>query len=345
MREKGYKNIITHVIIFFLMAIVTVVGSVGILTGCGRNPDGKEGISGEESVIGALTGEDTAEEKSDGCVSEGAGEADKKPFTSEAGMAEGGSSEEAELDWTMLEEMLRPSILRITCGGYAGSGAVWEITEDEVRVVSSGHLLKYGETCEVECYAGIYYEAKVVQVLEDCDIGFAVFPVKALQEDEIGLTAVKPCERSAEELVRGEDLAVYGSMDCAAGNFVKGYLIEAEYEMQMEGYEGEESLLLGGILQEESGAGEDISDERNRTDIGRPDGGEKSGADHHDTVDSSEESGEIPERGAVDAGMSGSGVFDRQGHLLGILAGGDGREGFAAVPVWKFLEKTEQAGF
>ena len=44
------------------MAIVTVVGSVGILTGCGRNPDGKEGISGEESVIGALTGEDTAEE-------------------------------------------------------------------------------------------------------------------------------------------------------------------------------------------------------------------------------------------------------------------------------------------
>lgn len=344
MREKGYENRITHVIIFFLTTVAAVSISAGILTGCGRNADGKEGISEEESVIGPLTGEDTAEEKSDGCVSEGAGEADKKPFTSEAGMTEGGSSEEAELDWTTLEEMLRPSILRITCGGYAGSGVVWEITEEEVRVVSSGHLLKYGETCEVECYAGIYYEAKVERVLEDCDIGFAVFPVKALQEDEIELTAVKPCERSAEELVRGEDLAVYGSMDCAAGNFVKGYLIEAEYEMQMEGYEGEESLLLGGILQEESGAGEDISDERNRTDIERPDG-KKGGADRHDTADSSEESGEIPERGAVDAGMSGSGVFDRQGYLLGILAGGDGKEGFAAVPVWKFLEKTEQTGF
>lgn len=345
MREKGYENRIAHVIIFFLTAVVAVGISAGILTGCGRNPDEKEEISGEESVIGALSGEDTAEEKSDGCVSEGAGEADKKPVTSEAGVTEGGSSGEAELDWTTLEEMLRPSILRITCGGYAGSGAVWEITEDEVRVVSSGHLLKYGETCEVECYAGIYYEAKVEEVLEDCDIGFAVFPVKALQEDEIELTAVKPCERNADKLVRGEDLAVYGSMDYAAGNFVKGYLIEAEYEMQMEGHEGEESLLLGGILQEESGAGEDISDERNRTDIERPDGGEKGGADHHDTADSSGESGEIQERGAVDAGMSGSGVFDRQGHLLGILAGGDGKEGFAAVPVWKFLEKTEQTGF
>lgn len=316
MREKGYENRIAHVIIFFLTAVAAVVISVGILTGCERNPDEKEGISGEESVIGALTGEDTAEEKSDGCVSEG-----------------------AELDWTTLEEMLRPSILRITCGGYAGSGVVWEITEDEVRVVSSGHLLKYGETCEVECYAGVYYEAKVEEVLEDCDIGFAVFPVNALQEDEIELTAVKPCERNADKLVRGEDLAVYGSMDYAAGNFVKGYLIEAEREMQLEGYESAARLMLGGILQEENGAGEDISDGRNRTDIEMPEGGEKGGADRAGTADSDEESGEIPERGAVDAGMSGSGVFDRQGYLLGILAGGDGKEGFAAVPVWKFAGK------
>lgn len=342
MREKGCKNRIAHVMIFCLTAVAAVVISAGILTGCGRNPDERDGISGEESVIGALAGEDTEKEKSDGCVSEGTGEAaeaDKKPFTSEAGTTEGGSSEEAELDWPTLEEALRPSVLRITCGGYAGSGVVWEITEDEVRVVSSGHLLKCGETCEVECYAGIYYEAKVEQVLEDCDIGFAVFPVKALQEDEVELTAAKPCVRNAEELIRGEELAVFGSMDYAAGNFVKGYLVEAEQEMQLEGYESAERLMLGGILQEENGAGEDISGERNRTDIERQDGGENGGADRHDTADSSEEGGEIPERGAVDAGMSGSGVFDRQGHLLGILAGGDGREGFAAVPVWKFAEK------
>lgn len=301
MREKGFKNRIAHVIICFLTAVVTVVIAAGILTGCGRNPDEKEGTSGEASAIEALP-------------------------------------REAELDWTTLEEILRPSILRITCGGYAGSGVVWEVTEDEVRVVSSGHLLKYGETCEVECYAGIYYEAEVERVLEDCDIGFAVFPVKALQEDEVELTAVKPCGRNAEGLVRGEDLAVYGSMDYAAGNFVEGYLIEAEYEMQMEEYEGEEDLLLGGILQKENGAGEDISDGRDRTDIEGLDS-EKGGAGRLDTADSNEERIEIPKKGAVDAGMSGSGVFDRQGYLLGILAGGDGKEGFAAVPVWKFAGK------
>ncbi len=44
------------------------------------------------------------------------------------------------------------------------------------------------------------------------------------------------------------------------------------------------------------------------------------------------------ERSAVDAGMSGSGVFDRKGELLGILAGGDGERGFAAVPVWRIGE-------
>ena len=307
MREKEYKNKIAHVIISFLTAVVTIVISAGILTGCERNPDEKEGTSGEESVIEALPGE-------------------------------------AELDWITLEETLRPSILQISCGGYTGSGVVWEITEDEVRVVSSGHLLKYGEICEVECYTGIYYEAEVEQVLEDCDIGFAVFPVKALQEDEIELTAAKPCMRNAEELVPGEELAVYGSMDYVAGNFVKGYVIEAEREMQLEGYESAELLLLGGILQEGGGGAADISDEGNSTDVKGPDS-ETVGTDRQETADSNENSGEVPERGAVDAGMSGCGVFDRQGYLLGILAGGDGKEGFAAVPVWRFREETERTGF
>ena len=45
--------------------------------------------------------------------------------------------------------------------------------------------------------------------------------------------------------------------------------------------------------------------------------------------------------GTVDAGMSGSGVFDRQGKLLGVLVGGDGETGFAAVPVWEILSESQ----
>lgn len=225
--------------------------------------------------------------------------------------AEREKSPEEEMDWFTLEEELRPCILQIICGGYTGSGVVWEITEDKVVVASSGHLLKNAEVCDVICYAGIYYEAEVEKVLGDCDIGFATFPAKELVKDGIELRAVVPLSRKKEELIQGEELAVYGSMDYAAGNFVRGYLVEAEREMQLDGYGSTRALLLGGI------PGGDMQD---------GDSGENDGAD----AETQER-----ERGAIDAGMSGSGVFDRQGQLVGILAGGDGRYGFAAVPAWR----------
>lgn len=205
-------------------------------------------------------------------------------------------------DYFTLQEELRPAIVQIFCGDYRASGVVWEITDEEVTVMSSAHLLKNAETCEVLCYAGVYYEAKVDRILENCDVGFAMFPAKALKEDSVEIVSVTPCGRSKEELVQGEELMVYGSMDDVAGNFVKGYLLEAEREMQFEGYDSPQHLLLGGIVRES----------------GEEDAGTK--------------------EGLVDAGMSGSGVFDRQGKLLGILAGGDGEKGFAAVPVWRIAE-------
>ena len=297
---------IAHVILFLWLNMILS----GILTGCGNNSgsENQKDFPEKESFIEALPEEDIMEEDIE---KEGIKKEDiEKESVLEEDIIKGDITEEniaeEELDWITLEEVLRPSVLQITCGGYRGSGVVWEITEEEVMIVSTGHLLKYGETCEVECYAGIYYEAEVERVLEDCDIGFAVFSAKALQQDEVELTAVIPCGRNKEELIQGEELAVYGSMDYVAGNFVKGYLIEAEREMRFEEYESAEGLLLGGILQE--GAGD-------------------------------KESKETQVKGMIDAGMSGSGVFDRQGRLLGILVGGDGKEGFAAVPVWKFAGK------
>ena len=202
----------------------------------------------------------------------------------------------AEKEWSVLEQELRPCVLQVFCGDYRGSGLVWEITEEEVTVISSGHLLKNGETCEVLCYAGIYYEARVERILDNCDVGFAVIPTELFGEDGAELAAVIPCGRGGEELTRGEELVVYGSMDRAAGNFVKGYLIEAEEEMKFDGYESAQKLMLCGIVQD---------------------------------------------TGTVDAGMSGSGVFDRQGKLLGVLVGGDGEIGFAAVPVWEILSESQ----
>lgn len=237
-----------------------------------------------------------------------------------------------EKDDLTLQEELRPCILQIACGDYRGSGVVWEITEEEVTVVSSAHLLKNGETCEVLCPAGVYYEAKVERILENCDIGFAVFGADALKEDGVELTAAVPAVRDKEELVPGEELVIYGSMDFVAGDFVKGYLIEAETAMQLEGNEGEQPLMLGGIVREDAEAPEPDDAVRNAAPDGENGSTELENPPKDDAADRADD---LRARSAVDAGMSGSGVFDREGKLLGILAGGDGESGFAAVPVWQ----------
>lgn len=240
-----------------------------------------------------------------------------------------GKGTESGKDHVALQEELRPAVLQIFCGDYRGSGAVWEITDKEVTVISSAHLLENGDTCEVLCYAGVYYEAKVDRILEDCDIGFAVFPADVLKDDGVELTAVIPSERTAAELVRGEELVIYGSMSSVAGDFVKGYLIEAESEMQIDGYSDAQTLLIGGIILE-TGQKDAGTAETDRADSDTAQGSGE-GDDAADTGSAGSD------KGAVDAGMSGSGVFDENGKLLGILAGGDGESSFAAVPVWRII--------
>lgn len=306
-RKIVMRRRITHVILLLLSISICA----GILAGCDSRSENREGF-----VVEPLPKEEYSEK---------------------------------ELGWMTLQENLRPSILRITCGGYTGSGVVWEITKEKVTVASSGHLLKNAEVCEVECYAGIYYEAKVEKILEDCDIGFAVFPAEALREDEVELIAVEPLGEG-RNLIRGEELAIYGSMENAAENFVKGYLIEVEREIQIDGYEKPQVLMLGGILRESSEEGDTL--QREQEGGTEPEKAqEESSALQREQEDGTEpekeqeESGalqkgqeeNISEKGLVDAGMSGSGVFDRQGRLLGILAGGDGKQGFVAVPIWRFM--------
>lgn len=313
MRRRMRKNI-TSVILFAF--ILCALG--GILSRCGRD---------EETPGNGAAVEDAEVEGN------GRAEADKMP-------------EEAEKNDLVLQEKLRPSVLQIYCGDYRGSGVVWEVTEEEVTVISSGHLLKNAETCDILCYAGVYYEAKVDRVLETCDVGFAVFPTQALQEDGVELTAAVPSLRKPEKLVQGEELVVYGSMDVVAGDFVKGYLIEAEKEMELQGNDGPQLLMLGGIVRERT-EGSGYGGVEQET-VRREEGGanpESRGEEDHGNAEEpgsdetqgspEQEKDSLSERSAVDAGMSGSGVFDRKGELLGILAGGDGERGFAAVPVWR----------
>lgn len=215
---------------------------------------------------------------------------------------------EQEKDWFSLKEELRPCIVEIYCGDSRGSGIVWEVTEEGVTLISAGHLLKKAETCDVVCYKGIFYTAQVTGFSEKGDVGFAFIPAEDYQGDDVRFQATGISRRKAEELEAGEELAVYGSMDYIAGNFVEAYLIEAETELELPVYEEKQMLLVGGVRREYTGAEE----EDTLAEIQNPD-----------------------EKNLIDAGMSGSGVFDKAGCLLGILVGGDEEEHFAAVPVWR----------
>ena len=332
MRRHMRKNI-TSVILFAF--ILCALG--GILSRCGRDGDAPgNGAAVEDAEVEGNGGTEADKMPEEGGEStEGVdlqagsetGRRDAEDGGAETSKTKGGP-EEAEKNDLVLQEKLRPSVLQIYCGDYRGSGVVWEITEEEVTVISSGHLLKNAE---------------------NCDIGFAVFPTQALQEDGVELTAAVPSMRKPEKLVQGEELVVYGSMDVVAGDFVKGYLIEAETEMELQGNDGPQLLMLGGIVRE--GAEGSGYDGVERETVGREKGGanpESRGEEDHgnaeepgsdETQCSPEQEKDSPsERSAVDAGMSGSGVFDRKGELLGILAGGDGERGFAAVPVWRIGE-------
>lgn len=293
-------------IVYMILLLVFVMFTVTFVSGCGQNtaeaPD-SEGEKKDDSRIEPL------------------------------------QKEEKEKGWTELQEELRPSIVQISCGGHLGSGVVWKAEGEEIIVVSAAHLLKNAETCDVVCCKGIFYEAQVKEILEDCDIGFAAIPIEALKADSVEFIPAMPCTRLPEELIRGEELAVYGSMDYVAGNFIEGYLWKEEIELELPGYGKKQTLLLGKIKNPAALEGE----EKTENSAAQAEGGKK-GESSAEQIKEKEDikNGSLskePERpGLIDAGMSGGGVFDRQGCLLGILVGGDGTESFAAVPVWKFQD-------
>lgn len=352
--------------------------TVAFVPGCGRNaaeaPGGEE-ENKDDSRIEPLQKEENGTQENETQENETQENGIQENRIQENGIQENGmpdeeavqdlGSEGKEKGWTELQEELRPSIVQISCGGFLGSGVIWKAEGEEVIVVSTAHLLKNAEICDVVCSEGIFYEAQVKGILEDCDIGFAAIPIEALKADGVELIPAMPCSRLPEELIRGEELAVYGSMDYVAGNFIEGYLWKEEIELELPVYGKKQTLLLGKIKNPAVSEGEGKTEksvvqaeggkeEGSSTAQAKSVGEEGSSAAQTESGEEEEGSaGQIKERedikdgnlsaeperpGLIDAGMSGSGVFDRQGCLLGILVGGDGTESFAAVPVWKFQD-------
>ena len=172
-----------------------------------------------------------------------------------------------------LRETLRPSIVRIEVNEYFGSGVIWDIDDEKITILSCRHLLEKDNTCDVIFFEGEYYRATVNKLSEDYDIGYAEIPIREMdREDVLSLKKVTRTSRTAEQMIKGEDVVIFGSMDYVAANYCQGYLMDTDVTVEIPSLFSAQSMMVC--------------------------------------------------YGEIDAGMSGSGVFDEKGSLIGIVSAG-----------------------
>ena len=229
-----------------------------LLSGCGKQNNMGEASDGSnpaaESLISSLAEEEHASEE---------------------------QSEELQMDEKQkenpqkepLRETLRPSIVRIEVNEYFGSGVIWDIDDEKITILSCRHLLEKDNTCDVIFFEGEYYRATVNELSEDYDIGYAEIPIREMdREDVLSLKKVTRTSRTAEQMIKGEDVVIFGSMDYVAANYCQGYLMDTDVTVEIPSLFSAQSMMVC--------------------------------------------------YGEIDAGMSGSGVFDEKGSLIGIVSAG-----------------------
>ena len=69
--------------------------------------------------------------------------------------------------------------------GAGGNGSVYKITEEEVIIVTTYHLLQQEETLGVRFYDNIYVEGIVMGVNQEHDVGFVRIPLNEIPEETI----------------------------------------------------------------------------------------------------------------------------------------------------------------
>lgn len=116
--------------------------------------------------------------------------------------------------------------------------------------------------------------------------------------------------------IKGQEIAVLGSVNDAADTFATGYVLEPtltweDYLAQNGDSLNEEDKIL--LREELLGAESMIYCE----------------------LHSAYKNTDTRQHSAVDAGMSGAGVFDTDGNLLGMIVGGDGEGRFLVTPVYE----------
>lgn len=252
-----------------------LLACVMLLSGCGTNINEKQ-----ESSIQKIEAEDVQ-----GNTQEEINE------TSQERVQEGKSPSKMEV-----EETVRNSVVRIEGDRFFGSGVIWEIGKEYVRILSCRHVLEINNTCDIIFPTGVYYKATVEFLSEEYDYGFAVIPASEMDLEDISvLETAKPSKRTRGQMIKGEEVLAYGSSEYAASDTIWGYVVDTDVMANIPGLFAEQSMMVC--------------------------------------------------HGQITPGMSGCGIFDESGALIGILSGGEKEQVehlsaedeypvFVAVPIW-----------
>lgn len=77
--------------------------------------------------------------------------------------------------------------VKILCGDYLGSGVIWSVEADTLVILSTAHLLMFGETAEIFFADGSRGTAEVAHLSDRIDVGFATMRTEGFTEQQLAL--------------------------------------------------------------------------------------------------------------------------------------------------------------
>lgn len=147
------------------------------------------------------------------------------------GLLETKTCEEGNAEEAM--EAVKPSVVKIQTSGYYGSGTILHITEEELILVSSRHLLELDEECLVTLYTQDIAAGSVFGISTRYDVGFVSVPLTELSYDSImqlRYSAVN--ERCYDLLEKGDEMFTAGSADGVAENLYRGSVLHTDWYIE-----------------------------------------------------------------------------------------------------------------
>lgn len=192
------------------------------------------------------------------------------------------------------KEQSRKAAVQVAAGALWGNGVIYEAGEDELVIVTAGHVLaQAGESVRVVFYDGVEVEVTDYVLTEGADCGFLIVSYALLPAEAGGrYKAVEKNRDRFDSLQSGEEVYFVSISEADPDDDVRKELAENKEQMEER----------RAILTENWIYVEDFAQYM------------------------------MLLQGRADSGMSGSGVFDEEGCFLGILCGGNENEELAVLP-------------